>query len=365
MNHKHTLSIARFMKKRAMVVLASGLVGSMMLAACSSSSSASSASSASSSVAGYFKGKTITLIAPDAPGGDYDLYARGYAPALSKILHATVNVENIPGAGTIVGTNTLAAATPNGLTLGMANVPGVIGDSLEHLPGVKFNLTKLTFLLQPGTIPDVLLVQKKSAVKSFGELLKQTTPVSVGVNPSGIGFVVTSTVFGAFKIPHKYITGISDIVLEKQGFLAGDYTYTLDALTGLQSLITGGSARPLLVTSTPTESSLKSLVPGVPTLAQEISKYSSRLSSAGKAALIEADNLSNTGFDFVAPPGMSKAKTTFLRAAFVKAAQSSTTRAILSKIHEPQNYTTGSALKKIVLQSVANGEAIAPYAKKP
>ena len=47
---------------------------------------------------GDFKGKTITLIAPDGPGGSYDSYARLFAPYLGQELGATVNVENVPAA---------------------------------------------------------------------------------------------------------------------------------------------------------------------------------------------------------------------------------------------------------------------------
>src|ERR1700760_2321845 len=89
-----------------------------------SSSSGGSGGSGGSTEASAFKGKTITLIAPDAPGGSYDSYARLFAPYLGQELGATVNVENVDGGRTLDRHNQMAAASNNGLTIGMVHVGG-------------------------------------------------------------------------------------------------------------------------------------------------------------------------------------------------------------------------------------------------
>ena len=60
-----------------------------------------------------FKGKTITYIVATGPGGGYDTYGRLIARYLQKHLPGSrVLVRNVPGAGHIVGANTIYAAKP-------------------------------------------------------------------------------------------------------------------------------------------------------------------------------------------------------------------------------------------------------------
>src|SRR5580704_19220287 len=65
----------------------------------------------------YFSGKTVRLVVGYGPGGGYDAYARMIAPHLSKVLGASVVVENQPGAGGLVALNRLPTAAPDGLTM--------------------------------------------------------------------------------------------------------------------------------------------------------------------------------------------------------------------------------------------------------
>src|SRR4029077_12338523 len=85
-----------------------------------------------------FKGKTITYIVATSPGGGYDTYGRLISRYLQKYLPGSrVVVRNVPGAGHIVGANTIYAAKPDGLTIGMFNT-GLIYDQLIKRQGVLF-----------------------------------------------------------------------------------------------------------------------------------------------------------------------------------------------------------------------------------
>src|SRR4030095_8632861 len=58
----------------------------------------------------YFKGKTVTYIVATGPGGGDDTYSRLIAKYLQKYLPGSrVLVRNVPGAGHIVGANTIYA----------------------------------------------------------------------------------------------------------------------------------------------------------------------------------------------------------------------------------------------------------------
>ena len=60
----------------------------------------------------YFSGKTLRLVVGYGPGGGYDAYARMIAPHLSRVLGASVVVENQPGAGGLVALNYAGKIAP-------------------------------------------------------------------------------------------------------------------------------------------------------------------------------------------------------------------------------------------------------------
>src|SRR5918992_5905414 len=86
--------------------------------------------------ADFFKGRTVTYIVATAAGGGYDLYGRLVAEYMQRYLPgSTFIVRNLPGAGHLVGTNTLYASRADGLTIGTFNT-GLIYNQLVGLPGM-------------------------------------------------------------------------------------------------------------------------------------------------------------------------------------------------------------------------------------
>jgi tripartite-type tricarboxylate transporter receptor subunit TctC len=69
--------------------------------------------------------RPVKIIVPIGPAGSYDLVGRVLADQLTRRLGQTVLVENRPGAGTIVGTQSVVASPPDGYTLlvgGLSNI---------------------------------------------------------------------------------------------------------------------------------------------------------------------------------------------------------------------------------------------------
>jgi tripartite-type tricarboxylate transporter receptor subunit TctC len=69
--------------------------------------------------------RPIKIIVPIGPGGSYDLVGRAVADQLTKRLGQTVVVENRPGAGSIVGTQSVVTSPADGYTLlvgGLSNI---------------------------------------------------------------------------------------------------------------------------------------------------------------------------------------------------------------------------------------------------
>jgi tripartite-type tricarboxylate transporter receptor subunit TctC len=333
------------------------------LAACSSGSSGgASASGGSGGGAGYFKGQTITLISPDAPGGSYDSYARLFAPYLGQELGATVNVEDVSAAGTLQGSNQMAASAPNGLTIGMVNVGGDIASLVEKQPGQDFNMAKLDWIGQPAAIPNALVTQPGSSVKSFSGLLHPSGSVSALDIRNGIGDMLIRVIYGAFNVPYKLDTGFEATSALKQGFLANDGQTILEAMSTLYPLISGSEAKPLLVIGPVGLASYQSALSGVPTLQSEMSSVS--LSAAQQSAVKEALALSDLSDDFAAPSGLPASELTALRNAFAKAAALPALKAQAEKESLPLSWISGSGVSSQVTAALSNSQSIAPYVNK-
>lgn len=85
-------------------------------------------------------GKPVKLIVPFAPGGPTDTVARLLAEKLQALWKQPVIVDYKPGAGTILGTQFVAKASPDGYTLGMAISAHMINPALQ--PSLPYDTRK-------------------------------------------------------------------------------------------------------------------------------------------------------------------------------------------------------------------------------
>ena len=105
----------------------SGFVGAALMAS-------AGAFLTSPSHAQNYPAKTIRMIVPIAPGGGTDTMARLISQRLSEQLGVTIIVDNRAGAGTVIGTELVAKAPPDGYTLMTVAPEFVINPSLRKLP---------------------------------------------------------------------------------------------------------------------------------------------------------------------------------------------------------------------------------------
>jgi tripartite-type tricarboxylate transporter receptor subunit TctC len=119
---------------------------------------------------GFYDGKTVTYIIATEPGGGYDTYGRLVGKYMEKHLGAARMVfRNLPGAGHIVGTNTLAASPPDGLTIGTFNT-GLIYAQLLGTEGIRFDLTELSWVGKAASDPRVMVTSTGSGLETFEDL---------------------------------------------------------------------------------------------------------------------------------------------------------------------------------------------------
>ena len=106
-----------------------------------------------------YPARPLTMVVPFTPGAATDFLARLLGKELEERLGKPVVVENRPGAGTNIGTHSVAKAAPDGYTLLMAtSTPMAINVSLYK--NLSFDpTTELVPLALVAQSPFVLIVQ--------------------------------------------------------------------------------------------------------------------------------------------------------------------------------------------------------------
>lgn len=116
-------------------------------------------------------GKALNLLVPWPVGGPVDTTARALQPELSRLADAPVIVENVPGAGGVIGLNRYAQRAPAERGLVMVSVSDVI-TSLLATPGQKIRPEDFELLGLTAAGGSVLLVREGLAVRNFDELVR-------------------------------------------------------------------------------------------------------------------------------------------------------------------------------------------------
>ena len=144
--------------------------------------------SASAVWAQAYPNKPVKLIVPFAPGGFTDVVARILGQKLSTTMGQQFIVENKPGAGSIIGTDFVAKAAPDGYTLVMVSTTHVISPwiykTMPYDPIKSF--TAVSKLVDS---PYVLLVNPKVPAKDVSEFiaLAKAAPETIHYASSGNG----------------------------------------------------------------------------------------------------------------------------------------------------------------------------------
>lgn len=115
--------------------------------------------------------RPVMLVVAGPPAGGTDSIARIISAELTQSLGQSIIVENRAGAGGIIGTKSVANATPDGHTLLLGHVAtnAIVPALIKPRPYDPVG--DFIPVAMVGTAPDLLVVSSKSGVKSLAELL--------------------------------------------------------------------------------------------------------------------------------------------------------------------------------------------------
>ena len=211
--------------------------------------------------------RPIKIIAPFGAGGPTDVYTRDIAEELQKSLRQAFVIENRPGAGTTLGTDLVAHATPDGYTLLMVSSTQTVNETLYA--NKPYRLLGDLVAIAPLMANDLVLVIHPSVpAKNLQELLAlaRAKPGTLNFGSSGPGsnyhmaaeLLKSLTGIDIVHVPYKGSTGM------RTDILGGQIQMLFDSIPTMAPMVQSGMVRALGTSG----AARSPILPDVPTIAE-------------------------------------------------------------------------------------------------
>jgi tripartite-type tricarboxylate transporter receptor subunit TctC len=184
----------------------------------------------------FYKGKTVDLMIGYPPGGSNDIYARILAQHLGKHIpgHPTVVARNLPGAGSFLAVNQMAAAAPKDGTALAIGAPTLAIDEKLGTPGVRYKTGDFNWIGRIAPLINIVMIWHTVPAKTHEDTLKR----EVALAGTGVGSTVSiyptvmNHVFGTkYKLVMGYKGSNEAMLALERGEVEGHST-SWEALKG-------------------------------------------------------------------------------------------------------------------------------------
>ncbi len=261
--------------------------------------------------AAFYKGKTVMLTVGSSPGGGYDTWARLVAPALGKLIGATVVVKNMPEAGGVVALDDIYhTRNARGLKIHLAR--DILPPLLEatDFPGTsaRWEVQKLQWLARLSTDPATFAGSPKK-FKSFEDVRKAKQflcGVDAAMSVSGTRTAIALEALGLEN--GKIVAGYPGGSERRLAVIQGELNGTSGSYDSLEKYFASGDLVPLWVMS---KEKIKEN-PKVPTV------FELGIKPEARKWLDWQLNVEETGRTLVAPPDTPQDRVKYLRDALGK-----------------------------------------------
>jgi tripartite-type tricarboxylate transporter receptor subunit TctC len=135
----------------------------------------------------YYQGKTVTVISTSSTGSAYDIYARLVAQFMGKHIPGNPSfiAQNMPGAGSLIGTNYLyGLAKGDGTVIGGLQ-PSMYFNQLYKQPEAKYDWAKFNWLGSSDRSESLLYMRADLPYKTMADVRKAKEPPKCGSTGPG------------------------------------------------------------------------------------------------------------------------------------------------------------------------------------
>src|SRR5262245_22152579 len=216
--------------------------------------------------------RPVRVIVPFAAAGAFDIMARLIGQWLSERLGQPFVIENRPGAGTNIGTETVVKAPPDGYTLLLAGTPNAINATLYEKLNFNF-IRDIASIAGISRAPLVMAVHPSVPVRSIPEFIgyAKANPGKISMASAGIG--APSHVSGEL---FKMMAGVNLVHVPYRGagpalvdLLAGQVQVGFPSMPASIEYVRAGKLRALAVTGATRSDAL----PDIPTVGEFLPGY--------------------------------------------------------------------------------------------
>ncbi|CAL80710.1 conserved hypothetical protein; putative signal peptide; putative UPF0065 (bug) family protein [Bradyrhizobium sp. ORS 278] len=219
-----------------------------------------------------YPSRPVRFVVGYPPGGATDILARLIGQRLSETFGQQFVVENKPGAGNNIGTETVVNAQPDGYTVLLVNPANYINTSLYT--NLKFNFVRdVAPVASFNRVPNVMTVNSDIKAKTVAEFIAylKENPGKVNMASSGNGTSVhlSGEMFMAMtgtKMQHVPYRGAAPAITD---MLGGQVQVIFDNMPSIIQHIRSGSLRALGVTTQERSAQL----PDVQAIAETVPGY--------------------------------------------------------------------------------------------
>jgi tripartite-type tricarboxylate transporter receptor subunit TctC len=162
------------------------------------------------SVEQFFRGRTIELIIPNAPGGSFDLYGRLVATHLGRFIPGNPSIvpQNMPGASGMIAANWLYGLAPKDGTAVGISVPNIALAQVIGMDAITYDVRKFNWLGRIVSPTATLFVWHTAGTKTIADLKRRETIVA-STGPLSQAEITSRMMNGVVDTKFKIIAGYS------------------------------------------------------------------------------------------------------------------------------------------------------------
>ena len=286
----------------------------------------------------FFEGRTLSYIVATDPGGGYDAYARLIGRYMQDDLPVdNIIIKNVPGAGHLVGANTLHRSRPDGLTMGTFNI-GLIYGQLVGKAGMTFDLRELEWIGKAAGEPRSIVVSENCAIQRIEDLLAAEEAIKFG--SAGLGSASWSDMMllaDALELNVEIVPGFEGNEGE-MSMMRGEICAIFGSTSSFKNFIDSGYGHLILTVG--------GEIDGVPNVLDVVQ------TDRGRRLVAIIDALAKLGRITAAPPGTPPERLEEIRAAYRDALENPALQAEAQKLGLPLDPAYGEEVRALVVHAL-------------